>query len=237
MRFIWESLLTFETHVLRQSKEAFQRNSKLSWYKLGLWNLSCRRSSSWKGNWDFAAWAVWWHPLAPAQLVGKVVGIWPKGNQSPDRPVTYDMAEIEKTSRANWILTLGNLIQETPRAEPVRKGAETARVPGGRVEATKSQNHMQAKVMRKQKLWVTGSWLAASREASRCQERVSTWLWDDGVVRATLALKTYNGPSMCTLPTPTPLLQLASMNLDVTIQRTKLKQPKRLCSTFQLPTY
>ena len=62
--------------------------------------------------------------------------------------MTYDMAGIEKMSRANQILTLGNLIQKTP----VRKGAETARVPGGRAEATKSQNHMQAKVMRKQKL-------------------------------------------------------------------------------------
>lgn len=58
------------------------------------------------------------------------------------------MAGTEKMSGANQILTLGNLIQKTP----VRKGTETARVPGGRVEATKSQNHMQAKVMRKQKL-------------------------------------------------------------------------------------
>lgn len=57
-------------------------------------------------------------------------------------------------NRANQILTLGNLIQKTPRAELVRKGAETAIMPGGRVEATKSQNHMQAKVMKKQKLWV-----------------------------------------------------------------------------------
>lgn len=55
-------------------------------------------------------------------------------------------------NRANQILTLGNLIQKTPRAELVRKGAETAIMPGGRVEATKSQNHMQAKVMKKQKL-------------------------------------------------------------------------------------
>lgn len=62
------------------------------------------------------------------------------------------MPGIEKMSRANQILTLGNLIQRTPRAEPVRKGAEMARVLGGRVEATKSQNHVQAKVMRKQKL-------------------------------------------------------------------------------------
>lgn len=62
------------------------------------------------------------------------------------------MAGAETLSRANQMLTLGNLIQKTPRDEPVRKGAETARVPGVRVEAAKSQNHMQAKVMRKQKL-------------------------------------------------------------------------------------
>lgn len=44
------------------------------------------------------------------------------------------------------------MIQKTPRAKPVRKGTETERVPGGREEAARSQNHMRAKVMRKQKL-------------------------------------------------------------------------------------
>lgn len=47
---------------------------------------------------------------------------------------------------------LGDLIQKTARAGSVRKGAETARVPEGRVEATRSQNYLHAKVMRKQKL-------------------------------------------------------------------------------------
>lgn len=66
--------------------------------------------------------------------------------------MTYDLGGIENMNSPDLTLTHGNLIQKTPRAKPVRKGTEPERVPGGREEAATSQNHMQAKVMRKQKL-------------------------------------------------------------------------------------
>jgi hypothetical protein len=49
------------------------------------------------------------------------------------------------------------LIHKTPRAKPVRKGKEMARAAWGEgrgrgEEAMTGQNHMQAKLMRKQKL-------------------------------------------------------------------------------------
>ena len=50
--------------------------------------------------------------------------------------MTYDMAGTEKMSRANQILTPGNLIQKT---EPVREGAETARVPGVELRPQKAK--------------------------------------------------------------------------------------------------
>lgn len=110
-----------------------------------------------------------------------------------------------KRSRVNPILTSGNLIQKTPRAEPIRKGTETARVPGGRIEATISQNHMQAKVMRKQKLWVNRKLTGSKRSRAELTPGAGEHLavrWWSAVPRAAVALETYDSPSMYRHKTP-----------------------------------
>lgn len=128
------------------------------------------------------------------------MGIWPTSSQSRDRPVTCDMDRIEKMNRANQILTLGNLIQKTPRAGLVRKGAETATVPGGRVEATKSQNHMQAKVMKKQKLWVNRK-LPGSKQRVKQMPRAGEHL-------AVRWWREQQSPELLWLPTTPPCVYL-----------------------------
>lgn len=178
-------------------------------------------------------------PSSSSSLVGKIVGIWPKDSQSTQSgqwPVTW--LGLKHMSRANQILTLGNLIQKTPRAEPVRKGAETVRVPGSRVEATKSQSHMQAKVMKQQKLWVNRK-LTGSKQRVRPMPGAG----EHSAVRrrqlspgAALASDAYTAPPCAYCPlTPSSSGSLSESGLCY--PRNQIGTANRSASTFQIPTY
>lgn len=91
---------------------------------------------------------VLYHPPPPTQLMDWVVGIWPKGSRATDKPVTYDMSETEKISRAYQILTLGIWFRKLQELRQLGKGQKRQECRAGdRVEVTK------AKSICKPRLW------------------------------------------------------------------------------------
>lgn len=147
-----------------------------------------------KGKLRLCCWAVLHHPHPPVQLVGKIVGIWPKGSQSTDGPVTYDMPGMKKWEEPIRFSPLGIWFRELQELNQLGKGQKQRECQGGRVEATKSQNYMQAKVMRKQKLWVNRKLTGRKQRVKQMPGAAKlSWALDDGgsrVHRAAFALKT-----------------------------------------------